>query len=78
MTHAGLALERAVERLDLAHRAASLDVGLPQVVAMDLGTRRDDAKVDVEPVLHLLDQPPRLGEQVLGVEQDDVGCWDRR
>ncbi len=32
-----------------------------------------DAKVDVELVLHLLDEPPRLGEEVLRVEQHDVG-----
>ena len=40
---------------------------------MHLGTRSDDAEVDVEAVLHLLGEPPRLGEQVLGVEQHDVG-----
>ena len=36
------------------------------------GQRRHHAEVDVEAVLHLLDQPPGLGEQVLRVEQDDV------
>ena len=36
-------------------------------------SRPDDAEIDVEAVLHLLGKPPRLGEQVLRVEQHDVG-----
>ena len=62
-THArdprGLAVERAVERLDLADGAARLDVGLPQVVAAgSRGSGVTTRRLRSNRFVQLLDEPP--------------------
>ena len=69
-----LALERAGERLDLAHRAALVGVDLPEVVGRDLW--RDHPQVQVVALAHLLDVPERLREVVLRVEEHDLDLGD--
>ncbi len=72
----GLAGERPLHRLDLAHRAAAVGVGLPQVLdGARLGA--DDPQVEAELLAQVLGVPCGLGEQVAGVQEHDVGVRDR-
>ena len=75
--HPGLlAVERAGERLDLAHRAALVGIGLPEIVGRD--QRLHDREVEVVALTHALDVPVRLGEVVLRVEEHDFDLGHRR
>ena len=55
---------------DLAGGAARVGVVQPAVVRRDVGL--DDPQVQVVAATHRLDVPERLGEVVLGVEEDDL------
>ena len=70
-----LAVERAGERLDLAHRAALVGVGLPEIVGRD--ERLHHREVQVVALTDPLDVPERLGEVVLRVEEHDLDAGRR-
>ena len=72
------ALERAVEGVDLADRAAGVGIALPQLVAVQRGLPRDarpleDLDLDPVAVLDPLPGVVGLGEQDVRVEREDAG-----
>ena len=72
VTHAVLPASDRLQRLHLAHVAAALDVGLPEVVGLHVGSGCTTRRLRSSRLAQLVDEPLRLGEQVLRVEQHDL------
>ena len=66
--------KRLGHRDDLAGHAAAVGVVHPPVVGLDLGL--DDPQVQVVAAPDRVDEPQRLGEVVLGVEEDHLDVGD--